>query len=48
MFKYSYIKYFEVLLQTEKCGMGVVAEEDINVGDFVIEYVGEGENLSYS
>ncbi|XP_041999106.1 histone-lysine N-methyltransferase ASHH3-like [Salvia splendens] len=28
-------------VQTEKCGMGVVAEEDINVGDFVIEYVGE-------
>ncbi|XP_057766944.1 histone-lysine N-methyltransferase ASHH3 isoform X4 [Salvia miltiorrhiza] len=28
-------------VQTEKCGMGVVAEEDINQGDFVIEYVGE-------
>ncbi|KAL2236359.1 UNVERIFIED_CONTAM: Histone-lysine N-methyltransferase ASHH3 [Sesamum indicum] len=26
---------------TEKCGMGVVAEEDINQGEFVIEYVGE-------
>ncbi|KAL0286897.1 UNVERIFIED_CONTAM: Histone-lysine N-methyltransferase ASHH3 [Sesamum calycinum] len=29
------------LFQTEKCGMGVVAEEDINQGEFVIEYVGE-------
>ncbi|KAL3620454.1 Histone-lysine N-methyltransferase ashh3 [Castilleja foliolosa] len=29
------------LVQTEKCGMGVVAEEDINRGEFVIEYVGE-------
>ncbi|KAH6804999.1 histone-lysine N-methyltransferase ASHH3 [Perilla frutescens var. hirtella] len=28
-------------VKTEKCGMGVVAEEDINQGDFVIEYVGE-------
>ncbi|EYU46331.1 hypothetical protein MIMGU_mgv1a025945mg, partial [Erythranthe guttata] len=28
-------------VQTEKCGMGVVAEEDINQGEFVIEYVGE-------
>lgn len=26
---------------TEKCGMGVVAEEDISQGEFVIEYVGE-------
>ncbi|XP_022866313.1 histone-lysine N-methyltransferase ASHH3-like [Olea europaea var. sylvestris] len=28
-------------VKTEKCGLGVVAEEDINQGDFVIEYVGE-------
>ncbi|XP_011080198.1 histone-lysine N-methyltransferase ASHH3 [Sesamum indicum] len=27
--------------QTEKCGIGVVAEEDIKQGEFVIEYVGE-------
>ncbi|RWW75833.1 hypothetical protein BHE74_00016116 [Ensete ventricosum] len=26
---------------TEKCGSGVVTEEDIRQGDFVIEYVGE-------
>lgn len=29
------------IVQTEKCGMGIVAEEDINRGEFVIEYVGE-------
>ncbi|OWM84808.1 histone-lysine N-methyltransferase ASHH3-like isoform X2 [Punica granatum] len=29
------------LVQTEKCGSGVVADEDINKGEFVIEYVGE-------
>ncbi|GER46072.1 histone-lysine N-methyltransferase ASHH3 [Striga asiatica] len=29
------------VVQTEKCGMGVVAEENISKGDFVIEYVGE-------
>ncbi|KAL5205606.1 hypothetical protein ABZP36_033815 [Zizania latifolia] len=29
------------LIMTEKCGYGVVAEEDINKGEFVIEYVGE-------
>ncbi|XP_075520175.1 histone-lysine N-methyltransferase ASHH3-like isoform X1 [Primulina tabacum] len=28
-------------VQTEKCGTGIVAEEDINQGEFVIEYVGE-------
>ncbi|KAL9143070.1 hypothetical protein ABFS82_14G211600 [Erythranthe guttata] len=28
-------------VQTEKCGMGIVAEEDIRKGEFVIEYVGE-------
>lgn len=42
---YSYVPLLsklKCLFQTEKCGMGVVAEEDINQGDFVIEYVGEG------
>ncbi|KAE9617237.1 hypothetical protein Lal_00034287 [Lupinus albus] len=29
------------LVQTEKCGFGIVADEDIKRGDFVIEYVGE-------
>lgn len=29
------------LVQTEKCGSGIVASEDINQGEFVIEYVGE-------
>ncbi|XP_019449447.1 PREDICTED: histone-lysine N-methyltransferase ASHH3-like [Lupinus angustifolius] len=35
------------LVQTEKCGYGIVADEDIKLGDFVIEYVGEGDNQSY-
>lgn len=30
------------LLQTELCGWGVEAAESINKGDFIIEYVGEG------
>ncbi|MED6203760.1 Histone-lysine N-methyltransferase ashh3, variant 2 [Stylosanthes scabra] len=29
------------LVQTEKCGSGIVAAEDIKRGEFVIEYVGE-------
>ncbi|KAL5707442.1 [histone H3]-lysine(4) N-trimethyltransferase [Ranunculus cassubicifolius] len=29
------------LVKTEKCGSGLVAEEDIKRGEFVIEYVGE-------
>ncbi|KAI3798563.1 hypothetical protein L1987_33840 [Smallanthus sonchifolius] len=29
------------IVQTEKCGLGVVAEEDITQGEFLIEYVGE-------
>ncbi|BAU02488.1 hypothetical protein VIGAN_11203000 [Vigna angularis var. angularis] len=29
------------LVQTEKCGSGIVADEDIEHGEFVIEYVGE-------
>lgn len=32
------------VLQTKNCGLGIVADEDINQGEFVIEYVGEGEN----
>ncbi|KAL2578058.1 hypothetical protein AAZV13_16G176000 [Glycine max] len=30
------------LVKTEKCGSGIVADEDIKLGEFVIEYVGEG------
>ncbi|KAE8655522.1 putative histone-lysine N-methyltransferase ASHH4 [Hibiscus syriacus] len=29
------------LIQTEKCGAGIVADEDIKHGEFIIEYVGE-------
>ncbi|KAL5554773.1 hypothetical protein UlMin_042174, partial [Ulmus minor] len=29
------------LVQTEKCGSGILADEDIKQGEFVIEYVGE-------
>ncbi|KAK8575822.1 hypothetical protein V6N12_063476 [Hibiscus sabdariffa] len=29
------------LIKTEKCGFGIVADEDIKHGEFVIEYVGE-------
>ncbi|XP_061351702.1 histone-lysine N-methyltransferase ASHH3-like isoform X2 [Gastrolobium bilobum] len=29
------------LVKTEKCGSGIVADEDIKLGEFVIEYVGE-------
>lgn len=29
------------IVKTEKCGSGVVADEDIKQGEFVIEYVGE-------
>ncbi|KAH1115432.1 hypothetical protein J1N35_008810 [Gossypium stocksii] len=29
------------LIKTEKCGEGIVADEDIKHGEFVIEYVGE-------
>ncbi|XP_019082925.1 PREDICTED: putative histone-lysine N-methyltransferase ASHH4 [Camelina sativa] len=29
------------LVQTEKCGNGIAADEDIEPGDFIIEYVGE-------
>lgn len=40
---FHFLSTLRCLFQTEKCGMGVVADEDINQGDFVIEYVGEGE-----
>ncbi|KAK3035376.1 hypothetical protein RJ639_032904 [Escallonia herrerae] len=29
------------IVKTEKCGSGIVADEDINQGEFIIEYVGE-------
>ena len=35
-------------MQTEKCGLGIVADEDIKQGEFVIEYVGEGVLFLYS
>ena len=31
------------VVQTEQCGWGVVAAEAIAAGQFVVEYVGEGE-----
>jgi len=34
-------------LQTEKCGYGIVADEDINSGEFIIEYVGEGDVITF-
>ena len=34
-------------LQTEKCGSGIVADEDIKQGEFVIEYVGEGDLFNH-
>ncbi|KAJ8438394.1 hypothetical protein Cgig2_004504 [Carnegiea gigantea] len=33
------------LVQTEKCGSGIVADEDIKQGEFIIEYVGEGDDF---
>ncbi|KAK2992689.1 hypothetical protein RJ640_029946 [Escallonia rubra] len=36
--KHAQLTFF---FQTEKCGSGIVAEEDINQGEFIIEYVGE-------
>jgi len=30
------------LFQTEKCGFGLIAEDEIKKGEFVVEYVGEG------
>ncbi|XP_078445264.1 histone-lysine N-methyltransferase ASHH3-like isoform X2 [Wolffia australiana] len=29
------------LVQTEKCGSGIIADEDIKQGEFIVEYVGE-------
>ncbi|CAL0303526.1 unnamed protein product [Lupinus luteus] len=39
-FQHRHVKKMK-LVQTEKCGYGIVADEDIKLGDFVIEYVGE-------
>nr|VDC63048.1 unnamed protein product [Brassica rapa] len=39
-FQQRHIKKMK-LVQTEKCGYGIVADEDINAGEFIIEYVGE-------
>ncbi|CAD5326307.1 unnamed protein product [Arabidopsis thaliana] len=39
-FQQRHIKKMK-LVQTEKCGYGIVADEDINSGEFIIEYVGE-------
>lgn len=33
-------------LQTDHCGWGLKADEDIKAGDFLVEYVGEGARLS--
>lgn len=35
-------------LQTDKCGSGIVAEEEIQQGEFIIEYVGEGNDVMTS
>ncbi|KAG0473288.1 hypothetical protein HPP92_015145 [Vanilla planifolia] len=43
-FQYRPIKKMKQV-KTEKCGSGLVAEEDIKQGDFVIEYVGEDAAL---
>jgi hypothetical protein len=37
-------RMFMFTMQTEKCGWGLIADEDIKAGSFLIEYVGEGEN----
>lgn len=37
VFNYHFFSF-----QTENCGWGVEAAESINKGDFIIEYVGEG------
>ncbi|KAF3524964.1 hypothetical protein F2Q69_00049544, partial [Brassica cretica] len=39
-FQQRHIKKMKIV-QTEKCGYGIVADEDINSGEFIIEYVGE-------
>ncbi|KAL1189573.1 putative histone-lysine N-methyltransferase ASHH4 [Cardamine amara subsp. amara] len=39
-FQQRHIKKMK-LVQTEKCGYGIAADEDIKPGEFIIEYVGE-------
>ncbi|KAM7278424.1 hypothetical protein ACFE04_005558 [Oxalis oulophora] len=39
-FQHRPIKQMSIV-QTEKCGAGIVADEDIREGEFIIEYVGE-------
>ncbi|CAG7873913.1 unnamed protein product [Brassica rapa] len=39
-FQHRYVKKLK-LIQTDKCGSGIVAEEEIQQGEFIIEYVGE-------
>ncbi|KAH0874169.1 hypothetical protein HID58_071531 [Brassica napus] len=39
-FQQRHIKKMKIV-QTEKCGYGIVADEDIISGEFIIEYVGE-------
>lgn len=36
------------LLQTDFCGWGLKADEDIKAGDFLVEYVGEGKERELS
>ncbi|KAK1399881.1 hypothetical protein POM88_009744 [Heracleum sosnowskyi] len=37
----------EVKVKTELCGWGVEAAESISKGDFIIEYVGEGNTARF-
>jgi len=41
------VSWISCCLQTEKCGYGIVADEDINSGEFIIEYVGEGDVITF-
>ncbi|WZZ51917.1 hypothetical protein YC2023_052024 [Brassica napus] len=41
-FQQRHIKKMK-LVQTEKCGYGIAADEDIKSGEFIIEFVGEGD-----
>ncbi len=41
------VKWFILTMQTERCGWGLVADEDIKAGSFLIEYVGEGEKMPF-
>ncbi len=34
--------WFKWWVQTENCGWGLTADEDIKAGAFLVEYVGEG------